>query len=233
MSTEVFTDGSSRGNPGPGGYGAIIRAGEHVVELGGHDAHTTNNRMELSAVLAALLYFGERGISEATIYSDSKYVIQGMTAWIHGWQRNGWRTTAKKDVENRDLWERLASAAAGKVISYKHVDGHAGVPANERCDEIATGFADNAAPTLYDGPAKLYGVDLSVKAASAEGKASKPKKSSSAKAYSYLSLVDGGLSIDKTWADCERRVKGVRGAKFKKSISAEDEAGIKREWGVV
>lgn len=228
MPIRIFTDGSSRGNPGPGGWGAIVDTGSTVIELGGREDRTTNNRMELSAALHALRRLRDEGLMEASVYTDSKYLIQGITSWVSGWQRNGWVTSAKKDVENRDLWEGLVHASAGLSLSWNHVDGHAGVPANERCDEIATTFADQDPTMLYDGPAKLYGIDLSViKAASG---AKKPSKKSSGPAYSYLSLVDGQLNIDKTWAECEKRVKGVRGAKFKKSLSKDDESAIIAEW---
>lgn len=228
MSIRIFTDGSSRGNPGPGGWAAIISSEDRVVELGGREDHTTNNRMELSAALHALVWLREHRAPEAIVHSDSKYVVQGMTGWIAGWQRNGWKTAAKKDVGNRDLWESLARAAEGLKLSWKHVDGHAGVPANERCDEIATSYADKAPVSLYDGPAKLYMIDLSVTHASVAKKAA--KKSSGSPAYSYLSLVDGALETHKTWAECERRVKGVRGAKFKKSLDKSDEDRIIAEW---
>jgi len=229
MSTRIFTDGSSRGNPGRGGWGAIINAGDVVVELGGREDHTTNNRMELMAVLASLLWLGKNSISRATIHSDSKYVIKGMTEWVSGWQRNGWKTAAKKDVENRDIWEALAAARGSMNISWEHVDGHAGVPANERCDEIATSFADDVPMKLYSGPVKLYGIDLSVTKA-LEGVKKSSKKSSGIKAYSYVSLVDGKLETHKTWAECFARVKGKSGARFKKSISKADEDAISKEF---
>lgn len=232
MSTLIFTDGSSRGNPGPGGWGAVVQTESRVIELGGREDHTTNNRMELAAAIGALEWVKANADSNdaITVRCDSKYVVQGITAWVFGWQRNGWMTAAKQEVGNKDLWERLMKAANGLRITWDRVDGHSGVPGNERCDEIATGFADKEAPALYDGEASSYSIDLTVRA-SAEGSEKKKKKSSSAKAYSYLSLVDGKLLVHKTWAECEARVKGVRGTRFKKSISAEDEREIARSWG--
>lgn len=206
-----------------------MHAGDKVQELGGRESHTTNNRMELSAALNALLWLRQHSIARAIVHTDSKYVIKGMTSWVSGWQRNGWKTAAKKDVENRDLWEGLAEAKTGIDIVWEHVDGHAGVPANERCDEIATTFADDVPVGLYSGSSKLYGVDLSI--LKAEAGAKKPsKKSSSGKAHSYLSLVDGELAIHKTWAECFARIKGVSGARFKKSSSKADEEDIAREF---
>lgn len=229
MAITIFTDGSSRGNPGPGGWAAIIRTGKEVFELGGREDHTTNNRMELAAAINALAYVDENDVEgDILLQSDSKYVIKGITEWVKGWQRNGWKTAGKKDVENRDLWEALYLVATGLVIEWKYVEGHAGHPGNERCDEIATSFADKAEITLYKGPRGKYPVDLD--AAPSPSVAAKKKKSSGVPAYSYLSYVDSVLNIDKTWKECESRVKGVRGAKFKKSTSAEDEKSIIKEW---
>ncbi len=234
MSTLIYTDGSSRGNPGPGGWGTVIQTGSRVVELGGREASTTNNRMELMAAISALDWVRAYADSsdDITVRCDSKYVIQGITSWVKGWQRNGWITAGKQEVGNKDLWEGLLAATRGLKVTWDHVDGHAGVPGNERCDEIATGFADQDPPALYVGDASSYTIDLSVRA-SAAGLAQKKKKSSSSsvKAYSYLSVVDGKFQRHATWAECEARVKGVRGARFKKSVSAEDEREIARSWG--
>lgn len=224
----IFTDGSSRGNPGPGGWGAIIRTSLHVTELGGREADTTNNRMELSAAINALTRVCENGTEEGVILqSDSKYVIKGITEWISGWQKNGWITAGKKEVGNRDLWEALFAATRNLQIEWRYVEGHAGHPGNERCDEIATSFADNNPVSLYKGPRNKYPIDLDAEPAA---KIAAKKKPSSAKAFSYLSLVAGELRIHKTWAECEARVKGVKGARFKKSVSKEDEESIRKEW---
>ena len=229
MSITIFTDGSSRGNPGPGGWGAIIRTETDVIELGGGDDHTTNNRMELSAAINALMRVNEDGLEGAIVLqSDSKYVIAGITSWVSNWQKNGWKTANKKDVENRDLWEVLHFAASGLSIDWKYVRGHAGYAGNERCDEIATAFADKQSPYLYKGPKKLYTIDLNAKSSPTKV----AKKSSGAKAHSYVSLVDGIFETHKTWAECEARVKGVRDAKFKKSTSSQNEKEIMREWGL-
>lgn len=230
MSITIYTDGSSRGNPGPGGWGAIIRTDDEVRELGGREDHTTNNRMELSAAIGALTYVSQNNLKGSIVLqSDSKYVISGITSWVKGWQRNGWITAGKKEVENRDLWEVLDSVSKNLSIEWKYVQGHAGHPGNERCDEIATGFADRATIDLYKGPRTNYTIDLD---AVPTATAVKKKKSSSAKAYSYLSLVDGEFETHTTWAECESRVKGKKGAKFKKAISKEDEENIRREWGI-
>lgn len=225
----IFTDGSSRGNPGPGGWGAIVSTSNEVKELGGREDHTTNNRMELAAAINALVYVDESDITgDITLQTDSKYVIKGITSWVSGWKKNGWKTANKTDVVNRDLWEALSFAVSGLSIDWKYVEGHAGHPGNERCDEIATSFADNVEIPLYHGDTAKYLVDLDVKPISSGIKSS--KKSSSAKAYSYVSSIGGIVEIHKTWSECEARVKGKSGARFKKVFSKDEEIALVSEW---
>jgi len=135
VDVEAFTDGACSGNPGPGGWGAVLRFGEHEKELSGGEAETTNNRMELMAAIAALEAL-KRPVS-IRITTDSTYVRDGITKWIHGWKRNGWKTAAKKPVKNADLWQRLEQAASGHQVEWAWVKGHAGHPENERADELA------------------------------------------------------------------------------------------------
>jgi len=225
----IFTDGASRGNPGKGGWGSIIRSGDYVKELGGSEKDTTNNRMELMAVIAALEYV-ERGDDEITIHSDSKYVIQGATSWIKGWKDRGWKTSQKTDVLNKDLWERLDIAMKEKNITWKNVAGHVGIAGNERADVIATKFADKEDANLYEGLYEKYDVDLESIAKDSE--ATVKKKRSKMKAYSYMSLVDGVFNRHKTWDECKEAVSGKANAKFRKSISEDDEKEILKEWGV-
>jgi ribonuclease HI len=150
----IYTDGSSRGNPGPGGWGAIIFDGENVKEIGGREEHTTNNRMEIMAAIMALQNIPEN--AEAEVYADSEYVIKGITIWIKNWQKNNWRTKDKREVLNKDLWEKLLKETEGKNIEWKKVAGHSGHELNDRCDEIATGFADGLNVELYNGPESAY-----------------------------------------------------------------------------
>lgn len=224
----VFSDGSSRGNPGPGGWGTIVATCDKVIELGGRETHTTNNRMELLGAINGLLQL-KKEKSEIIVNTDSSYVINGITKWVHGWKKNGWKNSTKDDVSNRDLWEELIKVSYDKKIKWNYVGGHIGVPGNERCDVIATSFADNEPINLFKGKLSDYEHDLSdIKGCSVK----KAKKSNNkGPAYSYLSLVNGVLKIDKTWAECEKRVKGVKGnVKFKKAISLEDEKKILKEW---
>jgi len=132
---DAFTDGACSGNPGPGGWGALLRMGGHEKELFGGEAHTTNQRMEIKAAVEALKALKKP--CRITIHSDSKYVVQGMTEWIHGWKKNGWKNASKKPVSNQDLWEALDAAAADHEVRWQWVKGHAGHAENERADELA------------------------------------------------------------------------------------------------
>lgn len=132
---DVYTDGACSGNPGPGGWGAILTSGENEREISGGEADTTNNRMELMAAIMALETM-KRPV-EVHLHTDSTYVRDGITKWIHGWKKNGWRTAAKKPVKNADLWQRLEEAAARHTVEWHWVKGHAGHPQNERADELA------------------------------------------------------------------------------------------------
>ncbi len=224
----IFSDGASKGNPGPGGYGAVVVLPEgKVIELGEGEGYTTNNRMELAGAIAGLTE--AKGEEEIVFYTDSKYVINGMTGWIYGWQKNNWQTKEKKEVLNRDLWEKLVEAAKNKKIKWQYVGGHVGVAGNERCDEIADALATSKEVKLYRGLLSDYKIDVLNLGHNEEKKTVKSNKN--AKAYSYLSLVGGVLHKDKTWAECERRVKGQPGAKYQKAVSEYHEAEILRGWG--
>ena len=131
----IYTDGACSGNPGPGGWGAILTSGPHRKELRGGEAATTNNRMELFAAIAALEQL--KGPSRVDLTTDSAYLRNGITQWIHGWKRNGWKTADRKPVKNAELWQRLEAAAARHDITWHWVKGHAGHPENERADELA------------------------------------------------------------------------------------------------
>jgi len=132
---EIFSDGACRGNPGPGGWGAILRRNDVEKELYGGDASTTNNRMELTAVIRALEALP--GASRARVHTDSTYVQQGISSWIHSWKRKGWRTADGKSVKNQDLWRQLDEEAQKHRVEWIWVKGHAGHPGNERADELA------------------------------------------------------------------------------------------------
>jgi ribonuclease HI len=233
----VFTDGAAKGNPGPGGWGVVIITPDaHVTELGGGAPHTTNNRMELCGAIAALEHLAQRE-PHVTVHTDSSYVIKGITEWVWSWQRRGWKTATGGDVLNRDLWEQLAGLVEerGKGrIRWQWVKGHNGTAGNERVDQIAVAFSLAREEALYSGPLTGYG--LQILPASTETRPHKPRSTSAPRpkgpAYSYLSVVDGVPERHATWTDCERRVKGRSGARFKKAMNAEDEQAILQAWGI-
>lgn len=131
----IYTDGACSGNPGPGGWGVIMMSGPHRKEISGGEANTTNNRMELFAAIAALEAL--KGPSQVDLHTDSSYLRNGITQWIHGWKRNGWRTADRKPVKNAELWQRLEEATHRHQITWHWIKGHAGQPENERADELA------------------------------------------------------------------------------------------------
>jgi ribonuclease HI len=140
---KIATDGACKGNPGPGGWGAIIRSGAHEKEISGGEKLSTNNRMEMLAAIRALQALTKP--CHVTLVTDSVYVKDGITKWIHGWQKNGWRTAAKKPVKNTELWQELLEAIKPHRIDWTWVKGHAGDPDNERADTLASDAALQAA----------------------------------------------------------------------------------------
>lgn len=236
--TVAFTDGAASGNPGPGGWAAIIvRTDGHVTELGGGDPHTTNNRMELTGAIRALAHL-DAASGPIAMYTDSTYVIRGIREWIWNWRRRGWKTADGADVLNRDLWEallRLVTSHGKDAVDWHYVRGHIGTPGNDRCDEIAVAFSRRRPVELYDGPLVTYPLaildlpeDTSLPARSASSAGARTRTA----AHSYLSVVDGTAMRHATWTECERRVKGQSGARFKKATSPADEAAILRDWQV-
>jgi ribonuclease HI len=146
---DIWTDGACSGNPGPGGWGAILVAGERRKEIHGGEADTTNNRMELMAAIMALEALKKP--CRVRMHVDSQYVRQGITGWIHGWKKNGWRTADRKPVKNAELWQRLDAARARHEIEWLWVKGHAGDPENERADELAREGVKEAREALQAG----------------------------------------------------------------------------------
>ena len=147
---EIFTDGACRGNPGPGGWGAILRAGRHEKEIYGGEAISTNNRMELMAAIAALESL--KRPCTVVLSTDSQYLRKGITEWLPQWKRRGWKTADKKPVKNADLWERLERASAPHRIDWRWIKGHAGHPENERADRLANRAIDEMSPSLRSSP---------------------------------------------------------------------------------
>lgn len=254
----VFTDGACSGNPGKGGWASIIAYPDgQIQELGGGLDQTTNNQMELLGPIKALRNIKE-GSPDIIVYTDSVYVIRGITQWIWGWRQKGWKNGEGLEVANKSYWQDLFDLvykkfAAGKAVAgagaeaiaakpagkgspktsvrFQFVRGHKGVPGNERCDEIAVGFTKGRWVDLYQGPLLQYPVaiyDIPEDEPLPEIKAKVEKKA----AFSYLSYLAGTVYRHSDWGSCERRVKGQSGAKFKKAMSAEDEGKILSEWGL-
>lgn len=139
---EIFTDGACKGNPGPGGWAALLRLGKHEKELSGGEPDTTNNRMEMTAAIRALAALIEP--CEVNLHTDSRYLIDGITKWVHGWQKRGWVNASKKAVRNEDLWRELIALTAKHKVSWHWVRGHSGHDENERVDRLASAAADAA-----------------------------------------------------------------------------------------
>lgn len=254
----IFTDGACTGNPGPGGWASIVaRPDGTVTELGGGVPETTNNRMEMAAAIRALATLEDSPACGILIYTDSTYLIRGITQWIWGWRSRGWKNAEGKDVANRELWEELSRQVARlkpATIEWKYVRGHSGYPPNERCDEIAVSFSTGKPEQLYNGNRDGYFIDLTE--VPVEEPLPEPKKKTGDVAggtktgagggarsgtgggvaaasgpATYLSYYAGVVTRHKTWAECERVVKG-RNAKFKKAKSPQEEKDILRGWGL-
>lgn len=231
----IYTDGACSGNPGPGGWGSVVVTPDlEVYELGGAENPSTNNRMEISAALRALKSVSQID-APVHIYTDSTYLIRGITQWIWGWRKKGWKTAEGKDVVNKDLWEDLsrtiAARSAGAKIEWKWVRGHTGHFGNERCDQIAVAYSKKTYVELFKGSLKDYAepiLDFPDSNGLPEIKPKEEKKP----AFSYLSVVDGQAVRHADWPSCERRTKGRSGAKFKKAMSSADEATILESWGL-
>ena len=229
----IYTDGASKGNPGPGGWGAIVVNSRNAEELGGREAHTTNNRMEMKAALEALRFASKLPSAPITVHTDSSYLINGVTKWVKGWAARDWKTAEKKDVLNKDLWQELLalSGTFDEPIVWHYVSGHVGIAGNERADAIASSFALGEKVSLHSGAREKYAVD--VHDASHDAAKQKSKSASRARsrgtAYSYVSSVGGIVMVHKTWRECEARVKG-KAARFKKALSADEERCIVEEF---
>lgn len=231
----LFTDGSSLGNPGPGGWGSLLAYPklDEVIELGGTKTRTTNNEMELTAIVSGLSY-AINSQAHIHVYTDSQYAINGATKWMYGWVKNGWQTSTKEPVKNKEIWETLHSLITDRgahTISWHHVRGHIGIPGNERVDDIARELAEGINVKMYRGKLSEY-PDKNILILPTEEEVKEAvKHKKSGKAFSYLSLVGGVVERHSTWPECEARVKGVS-ARYKKAVSRDHEVEILKEWGV-
>ncbi|MGE3537548.1 MAG: ribonuclease HI [Candidatus Tectimicrobiota bacterium] len=221
----AYTDGACLGNPGPGGWGVRLFSPDgQVCELGGREAETTNNRMEIQAAISALQVV--QGQPQVTIYTDSQYLINGITKWLPAWRRRDWLTATQTPVKNRDLWQIL-DTLHHRGVRWRHVRGHSGDPNNERVDSIARNCAMGHCPVLFCGPAgapddpvplpdpvpppPVFGVELPA-----------PLPAFKVGTVRYISLVQGQVALDSTWAACEARVRGKPGARYRKVRTPEE-----------
>ncbi len=261
-STIIFTDGACSGNPGPGGWACIVALPDgNVHELGGSAPETTNNRMELAATIRGLAKLDAGEQRPIILYTDSTYVIKGITQWIFGWRAKGWKNAEGKDVANRELWEELLRQVMRlkpSIVDWKYVRGHAGFPGNERCDEIAVSFSKGKPENLYVGPLDGYFVDLTdlpaeepmpeqksggatrsgagSKSASGGSRGGAGGKGSDSKGSSsgpvtYLSYHNGVLTRHATWQACEKVVKASQTPNSRVK-SAQEERETLASWGL-
>lgn len=230
----MYTDGASRGNPGPGGWAAVILIDDKAMEVSGFATKATNNQMELTAVLKVLSDKGALSHKGAvTVYSDSAYVVNGLNSWVYGWVKNNWVTSTKTKVENKEIWSSLLELLKeyGDRLAIKKIAGHSGELYNERCDQLAVAAATGKKVEHFQGDRDAYEVFLKKEVSvTTVPKTKKPKND--APAFSYVSLVNGKVYVDKTWASCEKRVKGVKGAKFKKVFSKNEETALVQDYTI-
>lgn len=241
----VYTDGACSGNPGAGGWGfclAFQNGGKvKVYEASDFAANTTNNKMEMEAVAQALRFLQSKKFTEKVlVFTDSSYVAQGLENWIWGWMRKGWKKADGSEVANVELWQSLHDLRSQfKELKLEVVPGHSEVAGNERVDQLAVAaYAEKktvAPREAKDSSSLLYAAfseaPLLRKNMKKDSKSSS-SKSSKKKALYYLSLLNGKLEKHKTWAECEARVKGATGAKFKKVTHASEEKEILKGWGL-
>lgn len=228
----IFTDGAAKGNPGPGGYGAVILVGGVIIEIGEGKEITTNNEMELKAVVEALKNIPKEE-KNVEVYSDSKYVIDGAKGWTFGWVKNGWKTKAGTDVLHMEMWKELIELLKKVQVEWHKIPGHVGIIGNERADTIASDFAEKKIVNLYNGTRVGYKYEIEDTSydKAEEEKRSAARKRQSQKAFSYISAVNGVVETHATWKECEDRVKGKKGVRYKKALNAEEEKETIKEFG--
>lgn len=226
----LYTDGACSGNPGPGGWASLLVVPEKdlLVELGGAAAHSTNNAMELKAAIEGLKVFLSLNLnSKLQVHADSKLVIQGITQWVAGWKRKGWKKADGAEPANILLWKELDEVVShfkSGQLEWRHIDAHSGFFGNERVDQIAVDFSQELEPELYDGLLSEYRFKEEVL---------NPTKKLSSKDYpAYLSYCDGVLKRHKTWAECEAAVRGLSRPLYKKVSHFLEEEETLKKWGV-
>lgn len=233
-----FTDGACSGNPGPAGWGCIVLdiSRKHFLELGGFEAQSTNNRMEMQSVFEALKDFAKisSGDERALVILDSEYVRKGLVEWIPNWKKRGWKKADGGDVLNQDIWENLEALyrPLARKVDFKIVKGHAGIAGNERADAIAVDFSKGGKPTLHSNSWDEFDGDWrDLGDASTVAQAKKSKKKAPKNGF-YLSALGKNWLRHDTWPECASRVQGVSGAKFKKVKDDAEAHEVLKSWGI-
>jgi ribonuclease HI len=232
----VYTDGACSGNPGRGGWASVILSPKgSVKEIGGYSQITTNNKMELTAVIEALKLINHN--SNVIILTDSSYVLNGITKWIYGWRKNNWINSGGEAVANKELWEALLVETRKFKIDWRYSRGHIGIAGNERADEIAVNFSKNNFQDLYFGSASGYSHALlplpeKVEIPSYGNNNNKTSMAKSDEKPYYISYSNGVLRTHKDWKTCEGSTKGISGAKFKKVKNQNEEFQTIKDWGL-
>ncbi|MFN8792141.1 MAG: ribonuclease HI [Bdellovibrionales bacterium] len=231
----LYTDGACSGNPGPGGWGYVLfdLSKSRVFEGTGFDPKTTNNRMEMMAVIEGLHFATQQKIKTLLVLTDSTYVIRGFTQWRFGWKKRGWKTQEGADVQNQDLWQQLDAASVGLKLEWRYVRGHQGTPGNERVDQMAVASSKQTPLRLYQnvkvGDYLFDANQLPEGEPLPEMNWQKPAESKNA---FYVSFVNGVLTRHSDWSSCERTVKGQSKALYKKVTSEQELQDILKKWGV-
>jgi ribonuclease HI len=223
VNATAYADGSCLGNPGPGGWGVHVQFEDgRIVDLGGGEQHTTNNRMELRAAIEAVR--ATRECAAVTVIVDSEYVKRGITGWVAGWKKNGWRTRTGTAVLNQELWQEL-DALADKRITWQWTRAHVGTAGNERVDTIARWFAEGMGRTRRASPPASADRFQPQRQIQQSTRSNPP-------GTRYLSLIDGIAMRHRTWPECQDRVNGIGRARYRKATSDDEERKVLQEWGV-
>lgn len=218
----IYTDGACSGNPGPGGWGAIIIFDQTVQELGGSETQTTNNRMEALSILESLKWIEAKGLKKPLcIYSDSQYVIKALTQWLPGWKRNNWQTASGMPVKNQDLFENISQQLNKISYRFQYVPGHQGFWGNERADQIAVSFSKSKVEELYQGPWENYAFSHENPETIAQNISSSSNKATT-QLVGYIVWDYKTLMFFKDWLSCAKVTQGRSGVRFKK-IKNKDE----------
>ena len=231
----LFTDGACSGNPGTGAWAfvAIEKADDlkrsQVYEEADSVEHTTNNRMELIAVISAIHWLSRKDFADAAIWTDSNYVYEGLRRWMFGWQKNNWLNQEGNPISNQDLWQEALAleknlGAIWKKIKMEKLPGHHGILGNERCDQLARECISKHTASIYHGPLEQHPFGMDLLKTGVE----KPQGVGD---FWYLSVISGKAQRHKTWPECEAAVKGQKSAKFKKVYSLQEESLLLKQWG--